>query len=307
LSVELPDDLTDIREFFGLPGDELVEKDFYVTRALAAVARTNIAPLKAVFAGGTALSRAHRLVRRMSEDVDIRLIGDRAPGRPALRAARERITRALLDAGFEFDPGNPDHRHSRAESRYTLFRLPYPVRGGAPSRLRPHVQVELFVAPARTEPVPRPVTSFVAEALGTPPEIDSVPCISVLETAADKLVALTRRAAMELADAGARRDPMLVRHIYDLHAIRPHVDARAVGNLARTVATADAIQFARQDAAYRNDPIGVSARALAAMRTDQTYAAHYRSFVDEMVYGDAVDYGMALNAVRELAASGFLE
>jgi hypothetical protein len=306
LSSELPDDLTDIRELFRLPSDELIVKDFYVTRALAAIARADAAPFKAVFAGGTALSRAHRLVRRMSEDIDIRLVAEGEPARSVIRTARKSITKALLDAAFEFDPANPEHRHSRAESRYTLFRLPYPTRGDIGGGLRPSVQVELLVAPARTEPVLRPVSSFVAEALKAPPEIESVACISVLETAADKLVALTRRAAIELAGEEGEADPTLVRHIYDLHAIRPHVDAKAVSELARIVATADAIQFAGQHAAYRDDPLGISARALAALAGHEAYAARYRAFVDEMVYGEIVDYNTALEAVRELARQGFL-
>jgi Nucleotidyl transferase AbiEii toxin, Type IV TA system len=48
----------------------LAEKDFYVVKALAAIAAVDnkeALHVRLVFGGGTALSRAHRLIRRMSE------------------------------------------------------------------------------------------------------------------------------------------------------------------------------------------------------------------------------------------------
>ena len=92
------------KAYFGLPSPALVEKDYYVVKALAAIAAIDTTPLRLVFGGGTALSRAHRLVRRMSEDIDLRIVGDRPPGRGALRRLRDAITQALLSAGFKFDP-----------------------------------------------------------------------------------------------------------------------------------------------------------------------------------------------------------
>jgi predicted nucleotidyltransferase component of viral defense system len=53
-----------------------VEKDWYVVKALAAINSADTAPFRLVFGGGTALSRAHRLVRRMSEDIDLKITSD---------------------------------------------------------------------------------------------------------------------------------------------------------------------------------------------------------------------------------------
>jgi hypothetical protein len=39
-----------------------------------------------------------------------------------------------------------------------------------------------------------PVISFVGEALQRPPEVATIECVPIIETAADKFVALTRRA-----------------------------------------------------------------------------------------------------------------
>ena len=117
-------DLLEVQQHFALPSPALVEKDWYVVQALAAIAAIDTGPLRLVFGGGTALSRAHRLIRRMSEDVDLKIVAAH-PTRAQLRDLRERITAALHAAGFEFDPANRDHRNSQNETRYTIFRLPY--------------------------------------------------------------------------------------------------------------------------------------------------------------------------------------
>ena len=60
-----------------------MEKDWYVVRALAAIVAADVAPLRLVFGGGTALSRANKLVQRMSEDIDLKIIADEEPKRRA--------------------------------------------------------------------------------------------------------------------------------------------------------------------------------------------------------------------------------
>jgi predicted nucleotidyltransferase component of viral defense system len=67
--------------------------------------------VRLVFGGGSALSRAHRLIRRMSEDIDLRIVVDsNRPGRGTLRRFRAKVTEALLGAGFKFDPEGPARR-----------------------------------------------------------------------------------------------------------------------------------------------------------------------------------------------------
>jgi hypothetical protein len=52
----------------------LVEKHEHVVRAIKALTRIDASPFGLIFAGGRALARAHKLVRRMSEDVDFKLV-----------------------------------------------------------------------------------------------------------------------------------------------------------------------------------------------------------------------------------------
>ena len=159
-------------------------------------------------------------------------------------------------------------------------------------------------APLRRAPVTLPVSSFVAEAHGRPPEVAEIACVSVTETAAEKLVALTRRTAMELAGLSRDPDPTLVRHIYDLHMMRAHLDMAAVAALVRDIATADAEAFRNQYPAYAADIAGETFKALAALRTDPAHRDRYNRFVAAMAYGERPEFDAAMTTVVELAEDG---
>jgi hypothetical protein len=300
LSDERLRELLEVQAFFGLPSPALVEKDFYVVKALAAIAAIDTAPLRLVFGGGTALSRAHRLVKRMSEDIDLRIVGDNPPGRGALRRLRDAITEALLTAGFKFDPEDPAYRKSGNESRYTIYRLPYEPAATGEGALRPAIQIETAVWPLRRPSVERPVISFVAEALKRPPEVASIACVSILETAADKFVGLTRRAGAELAGLD-EPDPTLVRHLHDLHALRAHYDPADLAALAREVMLADAEAYGNQFPAYRDNPMRETLRAVEGLAADPGYAQRYGEFQRLMVYGSVAEYAACAVTLQDLA------
>jgi hypothetical protein len=295
-------DLLEVQRYFELPSPALVEKDWYVVKALAAITAADVKPFRLVFGGGTALSRAHRLTRRMSEDIDLKIISDEPRSRAELRKLRDTITRALLVAGFQFDPENAEHRDSGNASRYTIYRLPYPPLVTGQGALRPEIQIETAVWPLRLPSVDQSVTSFWAEAHKQPPEVPKIACVALTETIAEKFVALTRRAGAELAEAGGPRDKTLVRHVYDLHAVRSHYDPVAVIRLAREIMLADVEAYGHQFPAYREDPFRETLRAVAGLAADDRFANAYAAFLRDMVYGEASDFKTALQAVSALAA-----
>jgi predicted nucleotidyltransferase component of viral defense system len=293
--------LVEVQGKFNLPTQALVEKDWFVAKALGAIVAAEPGPFQLVFQGGTALSRAYGLIQRMSEDIDIKIVSDGPPARTALRRLRESITAELHKAGFVFDAANPAHRKSNFEGRYTLYRLPFDPIAAGQGALRPEIHIETSAWPVRRPPVDRPVTSFIAEAFGRPPEVASIPCAAVMETAAEKFVALTRRAGAELAGLQRERDPTLVRHIYDLHVLRDHYDAGEVVALAREIMRADADTYGHQFPAYRDDPIGETQRAVAGIAADPAFARGYAAFLNEMVYGEEPTYRAALATLEALA------
>jgi predicted nucleotidyltransferase component of viral defense system len=293
-------ELLEIQEHFGLPSTALVEKDWHVVKALAAIMAADVNPFRLVFGGGTALGRAYGLIRRMSEDVDLRIVGDKTPTRGQLRHVRTTITDALLKAGFKFDPTNPVHRMTKHEGRYTIYQIPYdPVAEGS-GALRPEIQIETAVFPLRREAVQLPVSSFVAEGYARPAEIPAIPCASISETAAEKLVALTRRAGAELAGLREKRDSTLVRHLNDLHAIRDHYDASDVAGLAREIMHADAARQGKDFPAYQAEPLGETLKAIEGIAASPDYAADYATFRRDMVYGEEADFRSAVATLKKL-------
>src|SRR5690242_4916719 len=96
-----------VAHFFGLRGAEPVAKDFAVLRSFGALAALDAAPFTLVFAAATAFGRAQKPIRRMSEDVDFKIMPTpTAPvdsQRSGLPALRDRVTSALQATGLAFD------------------------------------------------------------------------------------------------------------------------------------------------------------------------------------------------------------
>src|SRR5579862_2552755 len=51
----------------------VIEKDYYVTQVIHALSNIENEYFRLVFAGGTCLAKAHKIVKRMSEDVDFKI------------------------------------------------------------------------------------------------------------------------------------------------------------------------------------------------------------------------------------------
>jgi predicted nucleotidyltransferase component of viral defense system len=299
LSDELPDDLRAVADFFGLPGTASVAKDFYVVRAIKALAAIDTAPLQLIFAGGTALARAHKLVQRMSEDVDFKVVLpppttlSRNGQRKRLGELHHQVVDALVHAGFTDTPKGK----GGDENRYVVWDVPYETTSGVGEGLRPTIKIELTFAQLRLPSLTLPVSSFVTEAFKQPPEVPAIACVSLAETAAEKLVSLTRRTAMELAGLSRDPDPTLVRHIYDLYALRDHVDPVEVANLAHEIAKADAAEFRNQYPAYAADIAGETHKAIDALCNDPMQVRRYADFIAAMVYGEQTEFDDAMSTV----------
>lgn len=311
MSDELPDNLRPIADFFGLVGTAPVVKDFHVVRAIRAVTGIDAAPFALVFGGGTALARAHRLVQRMSEDADFKIVPEASAQlsrnglRRELGKLGDKVTQALQAAGFAFDPADRACLRSQNENRYTVWQLPYNSVEGAGQGLRPTIQIELTYSLLSLPAVTLPISSFVAEAHKRQPEIPAQDCVSVTQTAAEKLIALTRRTAMEIAGLSRDIDPALIRHVYDLHMMRTHVDADEVAKLAAKIARTDAAEFRNQYPAYADNPAAETLKALDALRTNPVYQARYAAFMDAMVYGERPTFQTAMGTVVTLVETTF--
>src|SRR4051794_39831734 len=100
-----------------------VEKDWYVVQLIGIIMRTDLYGPQVIFTGGTALSKAHRLLQRFSEDIDFRLILphstslSRGQHRNLLSRIRERLREVIVPL---FPDGAVSWK-SRDENRYFSF------------------------------------------------------------------------------------------------------------------------------------------------------------------------------------------
>jgi len=107
--------------------EAFVEKDWFVTRVIKLITSTNFQDFELVFTGGTALSKAHRLIQRFSEDIDFRVIGpilskqSRNQQSKTLSEFKKSVVDSLSSEFFISD----DQIIARNENRFIAIELNY--------------------------------------------------------------------------------------------------------------------------------------------------------------------------------------
>jgi len=273
-----------------------VEHDFFSDLARGEKTRHD-AGIQLVFAGGTCLSKAHGLISRMSEDIDIKVIlqppasplkGDRG-NRARLKALHQHVEQLLADLGFTLleprDEANPFVQDRR---RYYVVAAGYQSSYDQLAGLRPHLKLEII---ERTPlmPTERRQFGYLYESLAGLPASSpvSIECISVAETAAEKVLSLLRRCAWSW-DGYQRTemDPALVRHIYDVARISEQDgDAlRAAREIFPRLVGGDREEFLRQHPGFDADPVGVLRRTLVAARSRPELKQRFSEQLLPLVY-----------------------
>lgn len=279
----------------------LIEKDWHVTRAIGVLAAVDHEGAAPAFGGGTSLSKAWGLIRRFSEDIDFKVTMppvSRNRARRARSAYRERILAALAAAGFQ----PMGEVAKRDENRFFSAAFLFPSLFTAGRGLRPHIRIEMSLAPPALPATSRPIGSLIAAARGQAPELAAFLAVDPVETAADKLSALAWR-------VHARRrgtpddDPTIIRHLHDLAALKRSVEAAPA--FVRLVHGALATDQGRGGEAVPADPATLFTGMLERLGGDPLWAEEYAHFVDAVSFArpeDRIGFEVALGAMRELVA-----
>lgn len=294
----------------------VLEKDLLVTAVLRAMVRFR-SDTKIFFCGGTCLAKAHRLVRRMSEDVDFKIqtppASSISAGRKIRGDLRQALTGHLEAEGFTVPA---ETVKSRAGNAKVSLRVAYGSRFPPVASLRPEIQVEWVEAAPRLPVETRTLGSLLGEATGTKEPGLVWPCVSVAETLAEKVVAFLRRLAVSRSTDGRSSPSELIRHLYDVAMISrdsgEEVPWHEVQRIFRDIAQADSKEFRSRDPGFAENPATAMRQALAHLRADdrQVMEKAYERFSAEMVYGDKPSYAEARKAFDEVAArlmEGFSE
>ena len=274
----------------GIP-DSFVRKDYFVTEVIRLLMQIKDIHYALAFQGGTSLSKGYQLVARMSEDVDFRVtltaegkaLG-KAARRRALRHFRHSIVTTLREAGFDLAE---DAIRVLYEGRYMRLNVSFPEADQL-TYLKPHVMVECFLGETQLPLQSCQINSLVKATLGDHYEeqTESVNCVALDETAAEKWVALTRR----IANSQIKERPSdkhLVRHLYDLYHL--NTSGLLTGEYKHLIADLlkkDAEQFQKYNSAYNDNPLKVSQEAVIFLGKKPIWREHWENFITQMVYGD---------------------
>lgn len=261
-----------------------VEKDSHATQAIAAVVGVVHDGLRPVLSGGTSLSKGYGLIRRFSEDLDFKLL---IPEAGIDRTERRRYRNAVIGA-LRAGGGRTlldDDILVRNEGRFFQGRIGYPTNFDPASTLRPEIRLEMTLSGPALPPETRPLRSLVAAARDEAAEVPRAACVAPVETAADKLSALTWRVSSRRR-GGEKDDPTLIRHLHDLAALENHAtaDARFAG-LLQSALLADAERERPKPANIGAMPAARVSAALDMLSDDPEYANEYDRFVAAMSYG----------------------
>lgn len=223
---ELDAYVTRIAEATGIPSTH-IEKDYWVTEVLrGAAAGSRETGCSIVFKGGTSLSKAHHLIQRFSEDVDLIAVLPAGGAKAKDTALKAFVAGAAVTTGLT--PETDQATTTKGVKRTSVFT--YPTVHG-PGVLRSGVLMELGTRggalPQRRLAVQSLITEH-AESIGFPVDFDEAEPVSILvlepvRTLVDKLV-LLHHAATEGDDA---RKAATARHYYDVDRLLRNEDVLA--------------------------------------------------------------------------------
>lgn len=218
--------VTQVSDVSGIPSAH-VEKDYWVTEVLRGVARSSEEQgVFVVFKGGTSLSKAYKLIRRFSEDVDILVVVDGWS-----HAQRDAALKAIVAAAAEATGLEPELDRSTAKrgvNRAVTLEYGAVHSGGG---LGQRVLLELGsyggAIPHRLLPV-RSLLAEYAEGADLPNDFDeaapiSLPVLEPVRTLVEKMLILHDAAKRPHAD----RQRRTARHYYDVDRLLRSDDVRA--------------------------------------------------------------------------------
>jgi predicted nucleotidyltransferase component of viral defense system len=284
----------------------VIEKDYYVTQVIHALSDIQNEYFRLVFAGGTCLAKAHRIVDRMSEDIDFKI-----QMKNNENFSRSRLIKELKEFRIQIKsslvvPGLATIKDvARNEGKYQRVILKYPYTYPISSTLRPDLLLEFTLSDIRLSVEDLSVKTIIEEVLKEMSLFKSpqTPCISVDETAIEKWVGLTRR-VIAIERNYHTDDNSLVRHIYDLNSIKK---ANMINDnfftLAKTIVISDAKQFKNQHPEYAVNPGDEIRESLDLLKNKPIWKENYQKFLAEMVYdaSAATEYEKAITTIESIS------
>lgn len=271
--------------------EAIIEKDIHVTEALHTLFSLEHEHLDLVFCGGTSLSKAHGIIERMSEDVDLKVVLSDGHGmsgnatKKYLSKLKHQVIEEMNSLGFVQDPAGYKVRN---ENRYVATNWLYESQYAGDDSLRPHLKLEFTVRTPKFPTSPVSIGYLVDKLAERPGKATTISCIAVEETLAEKVLSFLRRHAQHRSGNMTQPwDTALVRHIYDTYCILqadPEAVTKAKSHFADLV-DFDLGEFT-QHSAFTENPKDCLSSALKAAETEEQTITEYRTRLLPLIYGN---------------------
>lgn len=285
----------------------IIEKDYYVTQVIKSLSGIENEHFRLVFAGGTCLAKAYKIVKRMSEDIDFKIQlkneNEFSSNNQLIKALKN--FRQLIQSSISLPNLKLDEFRVRNDGKYVFAELTYPALFDVNDVLRPHLLLEFTHSNIRLGLENLSINTIIEENnnIPTPSPPTSINCISINETAIEKWIGLTRK-IIAIERNHIQDDTTLIRHIYDLNAIK---NAGKIESdfltLAKTIMNEDAEQFKNQHPEYFANPNNEIHASLATLKNNAKWKERYQKFINTMVYDSktAPMYENAILLLEELS------
>ncbi|UEC01689.1 nucleotidyl transferase AbiEii/AbiGii toxin family protein [Burkholderia vietnamiensis] len=291
----------------------LLEKDEHLTEALRALFALRPDGMQLVLCGGTSLSKAHRLIERMSEDADLKVVVSDAilPSKSEVRRClsdlKALVSETLAGVGLVEDKVRGQAFNA---NHYFCSEWSYGRHYASAASLRPHLQIELTARIPVLKTVTCQVGNLVDLLAGREGTTFDVETVVAAETMAEKVLSFLRRYAQHRA--GLLRqdwDTALVRHLYDvrcIHLQQPDALAEARQVFPALVA-GDQKEFGTQFADFAAAAYPVLSGALKQARSDAKIQTEFTSNLLPLIYGGDIPTFEQSFGDFETVASAVLE
>lgn len=197
-----------------------IEKDYWITKVLMELSQSKHANI-VVFKGGTSLTKAHKLIQRFSEDVDIAVLNVSELSGNQIKTLIRNVEKAITKDLSEVKSDKPQ---KYSQYRKTMFRYPitgnFKVTGSMSDKLI--IEVNSFANPFPYELLE--IKSFITEFLEKTKSDDlikkyklesfNLKVLDKKQTLLEKIVSLIRFSFEEDINNSIGSK---IRHFYDIH------------------------------------------------------------------------------------------
>jgi len=253
--------------------ETIPEKDYWVTYLIKRLSELSLPNGRLVFGGGTSLVKAHRVMKRFSEDIDFRFVSSVPLNRSQKSKIKHTITDFLKSLETLSLVGEPEARN---ENTLLFYKINYPrdESFNPSSTLRPFIKLEIFFTEIYYPSVKCSLISLHNEYEQLPPEAE-FDCVAIEDTAIDKISSLLWRIG---TDGYESTD---IRHLHDLARL---ADKIAIDDKLKKTLDAvynrDIISRAKSDKELKHSIDGT----ITAFSENKRYARDYKNYVLNMSY-----------------------